>query len=136
METNNLDYCEITINILTMKGFIMTDKFTFLDIRTCPIDPLETFLEFENIPNNKMELVEYDLSRYCEMEILKHKWLKIERLEGHKVIIDKLRFLFEPYLKIEKVVYDDIGYLLFKIYMRAVCEGRFYCLLYRKFGFE
>jgi hypothetical protein len=117
------DYIENTINIFTEKGLI-----DFLSIKWIPINitniPKFNFLEFSNEHNNNREVLDFDLSRFCELEIMKNKWNELYNMPNHENILKKIKSLFEPTFLVQKILYDDVGYLLFKIFLFAASKGK------------
>jgi hypothetical protein len=78
----------------------------------------------------KREVFDFDLSRFCELEIIKSKWITLKgNLTDHDLIMNKICLLFEPYFKIEEVWFDDIGYLIFKISLTAIKKGQLHSFL-------
>lgn len=74
---------------------------------------------------SKREVLDYDLSRYCELEILKSKWVTLKgNLTDHDLILNKIHLLFDPIFTINEVWFDDIGYLIFKIDLTAIKKGQ------------
>lgn len=116
------DIAEININLFTDKGIIDLKSFKWLNLN---IDktPQFNFLEFSNDHNKLREVLDFDLSRFCEMEIMKNKWTDLVHMENYENIIKKIKFLFEPNFVIQKVLWDDVGYHLFKIFLVAAEKG-------------
>jgi hypothetical protein len=132
------DNAEININLFTDKGIIDISKYKFMNLKINKI-PNFNFLEFSNDHNKLREVLDFDLSRFCEMEIMKNKWTEIMHLENYENIIKRLKNLFEPKFVIQKILWDDVGYHLFKIFLIAAEKGKryiyiilflFYCLIF------
>lgn len=70
------------------------------------------------------ELETYDLTRYCELEAMKTSWKSIEFLPESRIVMDNMYQMFEPLLSVESVEYDDIGFLLFKVKLKAKNIGK------------
>jgi len=85
--------------------------------------PNLNFLEFSNDHNKYREVLDFDLSRFCELEIVKNKWNDLNNMINSENIMKKIKSLFEPYLIVKKVLFDDVGYFLFKIYLVAQTKG-------------
>ena len=124
------DYIELNINLLTDKGVVKKVKWSNLLVEEIP---LQTELPDQEIMStgyyqefqNKREVLDYDLSRFCELEIVKSKWLTLKgNLTDYDLILNKINALFEPYLKVNDVQFDDVGYLIFKIKLIAVKKGQ------------
>ena len=113
---------EININILTEKGIIDFDNFKWIPLSVADI-PNFNFFEFSSEHNKLREVLDFDLSRFCEMEIMKNKWTAINNLNNSQNIFQKIESMFEPCFIVQKVVYDDVGYYLFKIYLEASRPG-------------
>lgn len=84
---------------------------------------------FTKINNNnyfrqKSQIKEEDKLYFCELELYKTKWTKLEgNLTDYDLVLNKIYSLFEPYFKVENVWFDDIGYLIFKIQLIASKKG-------------
>lgn len=73
----------------------------------------------------KKEIVDFDLSRFCELEIIKSKWITLKgNLTDYDLILNKVSLLFEPLFSVDNVYYDDIGYLIIKICLTAIKKGQ------------
>lgn len=84
---------------------------------------LNTVFNLKDI-QEKREVLDFDLSRFCELEIIKSKWITLKgNLTDHDLIMNKISLLFEPYFKVNEVWFDDIGYLIFKICLTAKKKG-------------
>ncbi len=116
------DFIETTINIFTEKGLVDFTSFKWMQINLKKI-PNFNFLEFSNDHNKNREVLDFDLSRFCELEIVKNKWNDINNMTNSDSIVKKIKSLFEPSLIVQKVLYDDVGYFLFKIFLVASKKG-------------
>ena len=65
--------------------------------------------------------------RYCELELLKGSWNDIELMEHAKVVKETIYEIFNSQFKIKKILFDDVGYYIFKIYLEANKEGELIC---------
>jgi hypothetical protein len=119
------DYIETTINIFTDKGLIDLTTFKWMNPNINTI-PNFNFLEFSNDHNKMREVLDFDLSRFCELEIMKNKWNDLSNMLNHESILKKIQILFEPYFLVQKVLYDDVGYYLFKIFLVANKKGKIF----------
>jgi hypothetical protein len=54
---------------------------------------------------------------------MKNKWNDISKLEDHEVILQKIIKLFESNFVVQKILYDDVGYLVFKIFLISITPG-------------
>lgn len=120
------DLIELNINLLTDKGMLKRLKWSQLKIVKCPqLDYLNLSQEvdYTKICKNR-EVFDYNLSYFSEIEILKSKWIRIKgNLVDYDLILNKINFLFNPLFEVNEVWFDDIGYLVFKIYLTAMRKG-------------
>jgi hypothetical protein len=116
------DIIELNLNIFTEKGLMDIKYFNWMPAKIRD-SPDINFLEFSNEHNKKREIVDFDLSRFCELEILKNKWTELSNMTHYESISKKIKSLFEPTLVVKKILYDDVGYYLFKIYLIANVKG-------------
>lgn len=112
----------MSLNLYTEKGVIKRVKWSNM---ICEENPEFDYLylkqesDYKNI-QSKREVLDYNIAYFCELEILKSKWLNLHgNLTDHDLIMNKLITLFEPSFKINNVWFDDIGYLVFKIHLTA-----------------
>ena len=80
------DYVEFTLNIFTEKGLMDIRKLVWNKI-TVFKTPNEDFLYYSNENILKREIVDFDVSRYCEMELCKGKWNDIILLDECDIYI-------------------------------------------------
>lgn len=118
-----LDHIELNINIFTEKGLLDFINFKWLPLVNANI-PNFNFLEFSNEHNKMREVLDFDLSRFCELEIMKNKWTDLSNMQNYENIFSKIKSLFEPTFIVQKVLYDDIGFYLFKIFLVAAKIGK------------
>lgn len=134
------DTIEISSSIVSKKGLINIKKFKWLLLSKKKIE--STSFHMKNIIHQDFNLIgrntskhsqiqKIDLNYYCEFELMKSKWKPILlettniSLDKHKsVLINSIKHMFEPVFSIENVYYDDVGYLLYKIILKAVKIGR------------
>lgn len=116
------DFIETNTNIFTEKGLIDISKFKWLNLSFDKI-PNFNFLEFTDEHNKLREVIDFDLSRFCELEIMKNKWTILANMSNHENILKRIKSLFEPCFIVQKVLYDDVGYYLFKIFLIAAIPG-------------
>lgn len=72
---------------------------------------------------NNRGIDDYDLSRYCELEAMKTSWKQIDSLPDNDNIVSNINDMFEPKFIVEKIFWDDVGYMLFKVYLIGEKEG-------------
>jgi hypothetical protein len=118
------DYIETNINIFTDKGLIDFNCFKWLNISSYAT-PKFNHLEFTIEHNKLREVIDFDLSRFCELEVMRNKWNDINTMQKNAAIVQNLKLLFEPYFIIQKIHFDDIGYFIFKLYLKANKTGMF-----------
>ncbi len=116
------DYAEFTVNIFTDKGLMDIRKLVW-DKITVFKTPNENFLDYSNENILKREIVDFDVSRYCEMELCKGKWNDIILLENSESIIGPLVNKFKNNFNILKILFDNVGYYIFKFYLEGKKEG-------------
>ncbi len=121
------DIFEISINLISDRGILDFDSFNWQNLRSEEIPRIDPI---EYTPcRHKKEMIEFDLSRICELEIIKNNWNDYAKLNDSYLdedlayrivgIIQELRKNLMPYFRINKILYDEMGYLLLKIYLEA-----------------
>ena len=116
------DYAEFTLNIFTEKGLMNIRKLVW-DKITVFKTPSEDFLDYSNENILKREIVDFDMGRYCEMELCKGKWNDIILLENSDNYIAGLKNKFKDNFNITKILFDNVGYLIFKFYLEGSKPG-------------
>ena len=116
------DYIEFTLNIFTEKGIMDIRKLVWNKI-TVFKTPDEDFLYYSNENILKREIVDFDVSRYCEMELCKGKWNDIILLDESDIYIGELKNKFKNIFNISKILFDNVGYLIFKFYLEGIAPG-------------
>ena len=116
------DYVEFSLNIFTEKGLMDIRKLVW-DKITVFKTPNEDFLDYSNENILKREIVDFDMSRYCEMELCKGKWNDIILLENSDNYIADLKNKFKDNFNILKILFDNVGYLIFKFYLEGKKPG-------------
>ena len=116
------DYAEFTLNIFTEKGLMDIRKLIWNKI-TVFKTPSEDFLYYSNENILKREIVDFDVSRYCEMELCKGKWNDIILLDDCDTYIGELKNKFKKNFHIMKILFDNVGYLIFKFYLEGIIPG-------------
>ena len=119
------DYAEFTVNIFTDKGLMDIRKLVW-DKITVFKTPNEDFLDYSNENILKREIVDFDVSRFCEMELCKGKWNDIILLENSDSIIGELKNKFQKNFNILKILFDNVGYYIFKFYLEGSKPGFIY----------
>ena len=116
------DYVEFTLNIFTEKGLMDIRKLVWNKI-TVFKTPNEDFLYYSNENILKREIVDFDVSRYCEMELCKGKWNDIILLDDSDIYISELIKKFKNNFHILKILFDNVGYYIFKFYLEGIIPG-------------
>ena len=90
------------------------------------INPLEINIKIKkNVLNYKiLKEKSSELNpRICEYEDICLHWKNLDNFKDKDIIKETLEKIFKPNFKIIKVLYDDIGYLIFKIFLKAEILG-------------
>ena len=90
------------------------------------INPLEINIKIKkNVLNYKiLKEKSSELNpRICEYEDICLHWKNLDNFKDKDIINETLEKIFKPNFKIIKVLYDDIGYLIFKIFLKAEILG-------------
>ena len=116
------DYIEFTLNIMTQKGLMDIRKLVWNKI-TVFKTPKEDFMYYSNENIFKREIVDFDVSRYCEMELCKGKWNDIILLDECDIYIGELIKKFKKNFNILKILFDNVGYYIFKFYLEGAIPG-------------
>jgi len=116
------DYVEFTLNIFTEKGLMDIRKLVWNKI-TVFKTPNEDFLYYSNENILKREIVDFDVSRYCEMELCKGKWNDIILLDDSEIYISELINKFKNNFHILRILFDNVGYYIFKFYLEGIIPG-------------
>ena len=131
------DSLEINLGIFTERGFLKLSnvkqhyldkgefilpcfKWKSLIINSCSDYNL---LEIQFPGMIGKEVVDFDISRYCEIELIKNIWKKVSRDSNEKTY-DSLGKAFEPCFIIKDIFYDNVGYIIYKIVLIACKEGK------------
>ena len=121
------DYFEISVNVLSPMGFIHFEKFKWKHLKILTNQTLN-YIDYENFKIRKVkdkQLCDFDLSRFCEMELIKTKWNDESRLKD-KNISDKIKeFInhFNENFNVNKIEFDDVGFYIIKMYFTAKKSG-------------
>jgi len=115
------DIIEICINILTPQGLVDIETFNWVKYQKASLSTTN-FIDLESNFIGK-NINEFDTCRICELEIMNKGWQYTERPENNS-IINKVKFIFEPTFLVQKMVWDDVGYDLYKFYLIAAKRGK------------
>ena len=116
------DYVEFTLNILTEKGLMDIRKLVWNNI-TVFKTPSDDFIYYSNENILKREIVDFDVSRYCEMELCKGKWNDIILLDECDIYIGDLIAKFKQNFNILNILFDNVGYYIFKFFLEGMTPG-------------
>jgi len=122
MQFNLNDIAEFNVNLYGGDGLVNFSSFKWMNRKTetCPDN---SFLEL-GIEAKSRDVFDFDLSRVCELEIMKNKWNDISKLEDNQIIFKKITNLFNPSFHVNRILFDDVGYLVFKIFLIAIQPGK------------
>ena len=123
MQFNVNDISEFNINLYGGDGLINFNSFKWINKKTETCPDL-SFLEV-GIEAKSREVFDFDLSRVCELEIMKNKWNDISKLDDSENIINKIKNLFDPSFVVSRILFDDVGYLVFKIFLISMTPGNY-----------
>lgn len=130
------DKFEINVGIFNEKGFLKQTKTKQVYLNKGEV-VLSTFkwnsliqkptsdFNFLNIPfpsQKGKEIVDFDVTRFCEFELLKNLWKKASRDIQMKTF-QSLSKVFEPCFVIKDIFYDNIGYVIYKVVLIACSDG-------------
>lgn len=125
------DTFEISISLVSYCGIINFGDFKWKKIRNFKMTNID-YLNYNNLAIKKekdKQLCDFDLSRFCEMEIIKTKWInyaKFPNIWGSNEIKNEIGNFCNKlmgFFTIEKIEFDDVGFYIFKIYAKAVYMG-------------
>jgi hypothetical protein len=117
------DYIETNLNIMTEKGLMNFLEFKWTPLKTEKTPGLN-FLEFNANYKTNREIFDYNSTRICELEIIKYFWSDISKHHNHEEIIEQIRGMFEPNFKVDKIQYNNVGQLIFKVFLLACKVGQ------------
>jgi len=110
------DKALININLISEIGIINFDKFIWTEPRMV------------EIKNNNKKTTNLSTINNCEVEEIIHEWNKLCLLENCEIVKKNLDELFSKNFIIKEIHYDDVGYLFFKILLKAykvgTCNGK------------
>ena len=83
------------------------------------IDPNEIKVKYKLSPVPSVSKSSEEDPRVCEYEDICSHWKNLSFLEQKEIIMNQLISIFEPMFKICSVQYEDVGYLIFKVLLKA-----------------
>lgn len=84
------------------------------------VDPKEIRIK---IKENQIETKNLSYPRICEYENICNHWKNLSYLKDKNIIYDEIEKMFKPNFEIIRVLFDDIGYLVFKVFLKAIKTG-------------
>ena len=110
------DKALINVNLISEIGIINFDKFIWTEPKMV------------EIKNNNKKNTNLSTINNCEVEEIIHEWNKLCLLENCEIVKKNLDELFSQNFIIKEIHYDDVGYLFFKILLKAykvgTCNGK------------
>jgi hypothetical protein len=110
------DKALINVNLISEIGIINFDNFIWTEPK---------MVEIKNINKKNTNL---SIINNCEVEEIIHEWNKLCLLENCEIVKKNLDELFSQNFIIKEIHYDDVGYLFFKILLKAykvgTCNGK------------
>ena len=110
------DKALINVNLISEIGIINFDKFIWTEPKMV------------EIKNNNKKNTNLSTINNCEVEEIIHEWNKLCLLENCEIVKKNLDELFSQNFIIKEIHYDDVGYLFFKILLKAykvgTCSGK------------
>ena len=106
------DQALLNLNIYSPENFFIEPKSLKIKLFINPLD------------NNKY--IKGDNPRICEYEDICVHWKNISFLKEEKIINEQLTKVFTPQFNIIRIEYDDVGYLVFKVILKAIQSGLIY----------
>lgn len=125
------DTFEISISLISYCGMINFGDFKWKKIRNFKMTNVD-YLNYNNLAIKKekdKQLCDFDLSRFCEMELIKTKWInyvKFPNIGNSNEIKNEIGNFCNKlmgFFTIENIEFDDVGFYIFKIYTKAVYMG-------------
>jgi hypothetical protein len=118
----------LSITLLSNCGMIDFDSFTWKKIKYSKNNTID-FIHHQYVQDRKghiKQLCEYDLSRFCEMELIKTKWISFMKfpsgLNEFAHITQEVRNFCNKltgFFQVDKIEYDDVGFFILKVYTKA-----------------
>ena len=106
------DQALLNLNVYSPENFFIEPKSLKIKLFINPLD------------NNKY--IKGDNPRICEYEDICVHWKNISFLKEEKIINEQLTKVFTPQFNIIRIEYDDVGYLVFKVILKAIQSGLIY----------
>jgi len=115
------DMVSFCINLLSERGLVKIRNFKWLpptieDISSGNFNDNSDY-------NEKREVLDFDLTRQCEVEILKNKCSDITNFIQKNEFLEQTKTLLKQNFSIERILFDDVGHYIFKFYLKAFSPG-------------
>ena len=126
------DSFEMSISLISNSGMINFEQFYWKKMKSMKNSGID-YINYNNLMVKKekdKQLCDFDLSRYCEMELIKTKWNNFSKFpnnENNIEIKNEISNFYNKlagYFTIEDIEYDDVGFYIFKIYAKAIYMGQ------------
>lgn len=104
------------------KGIININIFSPENLFVEP-SSIKIKMKVDDIPSRTRDATSEDNPRICEYEDLCNHWKNLGLLEEKELVAKQLSNVFEPCFQIVNVHFEDVGYLIFKVILKAVLTG-------------
>lgn len=136
------DNIELNVPVFTEKGVLELTKIkqTYLEVNEVTIPtftwkrliiedcPDYNLLELSNSSNNNRskgkEVLDFDLSRYCELELIRNVWVNLSTRDPLNKTLKAIERVFDSNFILKDVFCDDVGYIIYKVVLIAAKEGK------------
>ncbi len=120
----NKDIFNISVTLLSPRGLIDVSSHQWNQLVVTPLQKVD-FVNF-NEGHRYREIADLNLSRFCELELTKNKWIDICLSKDGSVskYAKNIQNLLFPLFMVNKMQYDDLGIFYFKIYAIANKTGK------------
>lgn len=126
-ELGLLEITKIKQNYLDM-GSQIIPTFTWKTLSIKQYTDYDIFNVNSDVSNlNKLkakEVLDFDLTRYCELEFIKNNWIYLESRDPTNKTLKIIDSVFNPYFLVKHVFCDDVGYIIYKIILTANKSGK------------
>jgi hypothetical protein len=118
------DIFNISVTLLSPRGMIDVASHKWMKLISLSIPKID-FVNF-NDGHRYREIAELNLSRFCEVELTKNKWIDVSLSKDESVLkyAKNIQNLIYPIFLVNKIQYDDLGIYYFKIYAVATKAGK------------
>lgn len=116
---NQGDTMKVTINLFSENGLVNLNTFHWSRLVTKPT--LNTNWLMSLISTTKKDN-SFSL-RYCEVEELRNDWRDISQMENAASFVKSIQMKFDEDFEVKNILFDDVGYYLFKISLTAKRKG-------------